>query len=690
MTRLNRLRSRGLVVLAGMLLGSAIAHAMLPGAATSSNSASATSRTPDEPIGTQPGDLLIGVCSTVAVTDGTWTVPTGWTKVAEVSDTGGTDRDVVLAYGVRGESAATLTFSYSGSAAVMRCTVAAVRGVDTSNPLDVTYSGEDHHVSYADGPNAEAMPITTVSDGAWVVLVQVRVGDVAESTEAPSGYTELADFFGANPETSIAYKEVATAGTETPGTWGHTGADFADTTIFTLALRPAPVVPEFTSGPSIAATTNGYTISGTITGSGTLTVHAVACLPAAANASAAQIKAGDCAGDVAAEIAASDVWSTGVADSFALAKAGALIRHKVCVVASDGANDTDVTCSTANRSADAGQTIVTLASVSGTSPFAVQSDSTGDTTEDSAEITGMTSTSFLQPGMRVNVSAGFDCAPCVVEAVTPTSVTLEEPASSTQSNVTVSVEQHYDPAVAAADLIEHDQETSHGDPVTWGTDGNLSYSDTSGGQHTTIGYCIQDVSGAGSFTVPACWNQDDTLHFFSTRPAFGPDFGVTPVLFYEGVPAALQLPCDDVDGQTVTVTSRSSPPSGLSIVSNVLSGTPDTENEAGEILTLDCADDGFLYATPKHLELYVTDDVITVVDFTGMTIEQAREAAETMRPWLIADLKLEVSFACSEAANGEVFDQSPAAASTVDAENDVISLTVSTGPCGGLLLRRRR
>src|SRR5690606_16244653 len=244
----------------------------------------------------------------------------------------------------------------------------------------------------------------------------------------------------------------------------------------------------------------------TITGSGTLTVYAVACLPASSDASAAQVKAGDCDGDVDAEIAESEVWTSGVADSFALTKTGALVRHKVCVVASDGANDTAVTCTTANRSAASGKSIVTLDSVSSTSPFAVQSDSTGDTTEDSTVIAGMTSTAWLQPGMRVDVSAGFDCSPCVVEAVTPTSITLEEPASSTESNVTVALYDYFDPAVAAGDIVEIDNATSEGDPVTLGVDGNLIYPDSTGGAHATVDYCIQDVSGSGAFTVPNCWS----------------------------------------------------------------------------------------------------------------------------------------------------------------------------------------
>src|SRR5690606_20317638 len=103
--------------------------------------------------------------------------------------------------------------------------------------------------------------------------------------------------------------------------------------------------------------------------------------------------------------------------------------------------------------------------------------------------------------------------------------------------------------------------------------------------------------------------------------------------------------------------------------------------------TLDCADSGGLYATPRPLDIYVTDDEVTMADFSGMTISQAVEAAQTMRPWLTQDPGLSVTFACNDAELGDVFDQDPAASSTIDA-TETVSVSVSLG--GQCLLRRRR
>src|SRR5690606_8579721 len=190
------------------------------------------------------------VCSTTAVTDGTWSA-TGWEKLTEVRALTGTSRDVAIFYSFRGESAGNLTFSYSGSAATARCSMQVFRGVDPDVPFDVTYVQADHYSDNNDGANVAHEPITTVTDGAWVVLVQVRSGDTATGSGAPSGYTMVMDYIGNNPEMNIAYKAMPSAGLETPGTWGHTGVDFAESANFTLALRPEPTAPEFLADPAL-------------------------------------------------------------------------------------------------------------------------------------------------------------------------------------------------------------------------------------------------------------------------------------------------------------------------------------------------------------------------------------------------------------------------------------------------------
>lgn len=221
---------------------------------TTSLGVGVTSRTPDEPAGILEGDFRLGVCSTTGVTNGTWSA-TGWQKLTEVAATTGTARDVAIFYSFRGSSAGNLTFSYSGSSATARCSMQVFRGVDPDVPFDVTYVQDDHFSDNNNGANVAHEPITTVTDGAWVVLVQVRSGDTATGSAAPSGYAMIMDYIGNNPEMNIAYKAMPSAGLETPGAWGHTGAEFAESANFTLALRPAPPPPppgpEFLADPAL-------------------------------------------------------------------------------------------------------------------------------------------------------------------------------------------------------------------------------------------------------------------------------------------------------------------------------------------------------------------------------------------------------------------------------------------------------
>src|SRR5690606_25352656 len=80
------------------LLGSASAHAITFVGATTSLSPEASSRTPDEPVGVQQGDLILAVCSTSGNDDGDWTIPMGFTEIDQIAGVGGTQRDVVIAW----------------------------------------------------------------------------------------------------------------------------------------------------------------------------------------------------------------------------------------------------------------------------------------------------------------------------------------------------------------------------------------------------------------------------------------------------------------------------------------------------------------------------------------------------------------------------------------------------------------
>jgi hypothetical protein len=209
-----------------------------------SSNSGITARTVTEPDGAAEDDLLLGFCSRGNDTnDGTWTDPADWTEITQKDDTtGSADRQMYVGYKVRGSSAGdTLTFSFGGTAAGISCVVMAFRGVDTSTPFDVTYVEATHYNTFADsGANDAARAITTVTNNAWVVLLQAFTIEI-EAAGSPSGYTERfsvpADVTSSHSRHIYgATKEKATAGVETPGVWTHTETDGdADTSNFTLA-----------------------------------------------------------------------------------------------------------------------------------------------------------------------------------------------------------------------------------------------------------------------------------------------------------------------------------------------------------------------------------------------------------------------------------------------------------------------
>ena len=119
--------------------------------------------------------------------------------------------------------------------------VGCFRGVDTTTPMDVTYVQGDHYSKHDNAASVTNDPITTVTDGAWVLLyIWIGQGNVTDFT-APSGYTIAVKNAGqTSSNVALAYKEVATAGTETPGPWTATGISTTEEVVtVTLAIRPA-------------------------------------------------------------------------------------------------------------------------------------------------------------------------------------------------------------------------------------------------------------------------------------------------------------------------------------------------------------------------------------------------------------------------------------------------------------------
>jgi hypothetical protein len=254
----------------------------------------------------------------------------------------------------------------------------------------------------------------------------------------------------------------------------------------------------------------------------------------------------------------------------------------------------------------------------------------------------------------------------------------------TGMNVDVTQDAYYNPTVASGDVVELDDETADGGTATLATDGDLVCVGCDG-TYDTLDYCISDVTNAtdATFTTPSCWTNDDVIHIASTRPIFDQDLGETPFLFYVGVDiGTVSLTCLDDDGQAVTISSRDAAPSNITLSSNALTGTPDTEDENGWTMRLDCPDTGLLYATMREITGYTTDDAITAPQCVGDSVATCISDLAAVRPWLAEGNQLSATFQCSTQENEDkIITQDPAAMDTLEAEDDPLVVTVGLGIC---------
>ena len=181
-----------------------------------------------------PGDVVLVISGEDAGSPGT---ATGYTSLASISSTG----DARVMYKIMPDpvdssvTGLTAGGSDSGHLAVV------FRGVDSTTPIDATTTTAS---SSSGDPNPAA--ITTATDGAMVVALAFLDDDLVEGgITAPSGYT-LADAnefgsSGSGGTVMAVYKEVATAGSEDPGTIVTTGDDWWWAA--TVALRPGTTAP---------------------------------------------------------------------------------------------------------------------------------------------------------------------------------------------------------------------------------------------------------------------------------------------------------------------------------------------------------------------------------------------------------------------------------------------------------------
>jgi hypothetical protein len=210
------------------------------------------------PVGVQEGDVAYAIVGgsaggtrTITEDTGTWTQLGGGTLNA--SDT--LVSSFALFRKVMGAVPDTSIAATSSANLTSRCGVIKVlRGVDTTTPEDATTTT----ATGIDSPDPNPASITTVTNGAWVV---VFVGSTQGGTYTfPGDYTNTVSESAADNESSnaAADKEIATAGAEDPGLFDIGAGTAADSWVaFTVAARPA------TSGSfTLAAEAGSYAITG--------------------------------------------------------------------------------------------------------------------------------------------------------------------------------------------------------------------------------------------------------------------------------------------------------------------------------------------------------------------------------------------------------------------------------------------
>ncbi len=358
-------------------------------------------------------------------------------------------------------------------------------------------------------------------------IAEIAVWDVDLATGDEDAYVANNCTANIDPTNLIAYwplvddaDDFANDGLDSGGDLTASGNAVIDSDHPTMGSCGGSV--SFSSGPTEAPATNGFTISGTITGTGTLTVEAVACNPGDAVPSNSELEAGQCGGGNAALMNASEVWTTGVANDFLLTSTNKPVRFDVYVAGTNGTDDTAVTSLTdQDRSPRAGFAILALTSLSATSIF--------------------------------------DCATCVNGG---------------------SGDAYFAPDVAIGDVIEYEDDTNEDADcnVTFEADGDfelveVASGDCDGSRSFNISY--QDVSSAtdGLFNV-GTFATDDTITNGNAVPIFtGESIAMLIALDENMTGIDLSLEWTDPEGSAVTVTATGLP-TGLSVVSSVLDGTP--------------------------------------------------------------------------------------------------------------------
>lgn len=240
------------------------------------------------------------------------------------------------------------------------------------------------------------------------------------------------------------------------------------------------------------------------------------------------------------------------------------------------------------------------------------------------------------------------------------------------------------PDIAAGDYLRADNTTTPGSYaltisaacqfIYTGDDSQQTALDTLVYDLSAGDYHADDIDFVSNNHAPVC--EEETLVY-----VFDEDVAIDEIDF--------NAVCEDEDpSDTLTfAVTAGILPNGLTLSSaGVLSGTPDTEDEAGVAITAEACDQWDDCDTFSPF-LYVVNTV-TLPNYVGGSLASATSAHAAAFPWQNEELSLIATFSCSDEAANEVISQDPVATTEVTAF-DGVSIKVSSGRTCSAIRRRR-
>jgi hypothetical protein len=381
----------------------------------------------------------------------------------------------------------------------------------------------------------------------------------------------------------------------------------------------------FSVGPSEAPATNGFTISGTITCSGTCTVEAVACNPGDAVPSNTELEAGQCGGGNAALMNAQEVWTTGVGNDFLLTSANKPVRFDVYVAGTDGTNDTSVNSFlNQDRSLRSGFGLTCPTGIATTSIFDLDT--------------------YFTPDFAAAMCTEFE----------------DDTNEDVDCNISFEIDGDFTlTPVAAGDC---DSRRSF----------EISYQDTANATN-------------GLFTAPTVGNftTDDTIYVNDPTIICNNDDVHSLLLTLNQAMSNIDMDnfCShSIDQLSYTVTTGTLN-TGLTLTAGtgVLSGTPTVQNEAGNSIRITGTN---VPGATNALDwiIYVTDNSVTIPDCVNDTVTACVADLNAVRPWQDNAAFIFATFAYSgSVAVNNIISQTPTYPGTMTATANM-DVVVSLGP----------